>query len=386
MTDEEDWIYTLDGKPWGIAEVNDKSLSLRDDQGGGRTQRFIRPTVVPGGRTGETTVEVAIHHRRSASKPFAPLNLATLRDAEWVRIELNSDETLALHRHLKNLYVIGGQGAGVGARAVRVASAEEVTVSGPLAGVIGRLRAQYDDDELSGILGELMPDLVEAAALKLQLAERLDAIDTLEQHINAEDWNEPAWKKWFAANPWIFGHGLAYEFLVDEAPEAHVGGHGIFGGAQMADHVMGTPGAWRFAVVVEIKKPDTPLLGSRYRNGAYRIGAELAGGVAQAQANCQALIAQAETRAGSEDLAALSTSVADPQAILVIGTLGQLTNEGQRRTFHRFRRNLWNPTVLTFDELLGRARYLVEHPGDSATASANPPSDLDLDVDLDEPF
>lgn len=253
-----------------------------------------------------------------------------------------------------------------------MAGADEVTVRGPLAGVIEALRAQHDDGDLSTVLSDLMPDLVGAAALKIERAQRLEAIETLDEHIAAEDWSEPDWKRWFADNPLIFGHGLAYQFLVDEAPEAHVGGHGIFGGAQMADHLMGTPGAWRFAVVVEIKKPDTPLLGSPYRNGAYRIGPELAGGVAQAQANCQALIALAETRSGSEDLAALSMSVADPQAILVVGNLGLLTNDDQRETFHRFRRNLWNPTVLTFDELLGRARYLVDHPGDAASSLDDP--------------
>jgi hypothetical protein len=332
MVDDEDWVYDLDGKPWGVAEVNDKSLSLRDDEGRGQTRRFIRPTVVPGGATGETTVEIAIHHqRRGATKPFAPLNLGHLRDGEWVRIDLDSDETLALYRHLKNLYVIGGQGAGVGRRAVRVAGADEVTVSGPLGGVIERLRDQYDDDTISSSLGDLMPDLVEGAALAIRRAERLEAIDALQHHIEAEDWTELQWKAWFAKNPWIFGHGLAYQFLVDQAPEGHVGGHGILGGAQMADHVMGTPGAWRFAVVVEIKKPDTPLLGSKYRNGAHRIGTELAGGVAQAQANCQALTAIADSRAGIEDLASMSMSVADPQAILVVGNLAQLQDEASAR-------------------------------------------------------
>ena len=30
-------------------------------------------------------------------------------------------------------------------------------------------------------------------------------------------------------------------------------------------------------------------------------------------------------------------------------------------TFELFRRNLHNPEVLTFDELLGRAKYIVTH-------------------------
>jgi Domain of unknown function (DUF4263) len=63
------------------------------------------------------------------------------------------------------------------------------------------------------------------------------------------------------------------------------------------------------------------------------------------------------TAEGAEELAARRLAVADPQGILVIGTTSQLTDRPRQETFHRFRRNLWNPTVITFDELLARARF-----------------------------
>ena len=52
-------------------------------------------------------------------------------------------------------------------------------------------------------------------------------------------------------------------------------------------------------------------------------------------------------------------SVADPRGIVLVGDTVQLTDPPRRETFQRFRHNLWNPTVMTYDELLNRARFQV---------------------------
>jgi hypothetical protein len=82
---DEDWVYDLDGRPWGVAEVAPKKLSPRRDGGGGITRRWIAPKVVPGGETGTTTVEVELHHQRRPSKsvPYGPLSLGTFRGTDW---------------------------------------------------------------------------------------------------------------------------------------------------------------------------------------------------------------------------------------------------------------------------------------------------------------
>ena len=64
------------------------------------------------------------------------------------------------------------------------------------------------------------------------------------------------------------------------------------------------------------------------------------------------------------------TTVAEPQGILVIGHTRQLVDDAQRASFHRFRRNLWNPTVLTYDELLERARFMVDKAAARAEAAS----------------
>jgi len=36
-------------------------------------------------------------------------------------------------------------------------------------------------------------------------------------------------------------------------------------------------------------------------------------------------------------------------------------NEMKFRSFELFRRNTWRPEIMTFDELLQRARFIVDH-------------------------
>jgi hypothetical protein len=55
-----------------------------------------------------------------------------------------------------------------------------------------------------------------------------------------------------------------------------------------------------------------------------------------------------------------------PRSCLVIGSLSDLTgehgvNDAKFRSFELFRRNITSPEIITFDELLERAQFIVEH-------------------------
>jgi hypothetical protein len=45
--------------------------------------------------------------------------------------------------------------------------------------------------------------------------------------------------------------------------------------------------------------------------------------------------------------------------VLVVGNSAQLDDEHKKATFELFRRNLHNPEIITYDELLERARFTV---------------------------
>lgn len=187
------------------------------------------------------------------------------------------------------------------------------------------------------------------------------ALDQFENHINASDWDELAWQRFFKHNEWIFGLGLSYEYLPDVQSEAYVGGTGIDRrGGNHLDFLRRTDGEHSFTTFVEIKRPDKKLLSATpYRDpNIYRVSGELAGGVSQLQHYCDTF----DGRDG-ETLERIGAETYQPKALLVIGNLSELDSFSKRRTFQLFRRQISNPEIVTFDELLARARYIVNHDG-----------------------
>ena len=97
---------------------------------------------------------------------------------------------------------------------------------------------------------------------------------------------------------------------------------------------------------------------------------ELIGGVAQVQATVQAAIERYTPRLNVTDREGDPSGDPvfniDPRAFLVIGNLDEFAsdngiNVSKFRSFECFRRNIRRPEILTFDELLNRARFIVEH-------------------------
>ncbi len=60
-----------------------------------------------------------------------------------------------------------------------------------------------------------------------------------------------------------------------------------------------------------------------------------------------------------------------PKGLLVIGNTTELSeNRDKRNSFERFRRNLQNPEIITFDELKERAEFIVNEPDNSSVDEA----------------
>lgn len=129
---------------------------------------------------------------------------------------------------------------------------------------------------------------------------------------------------------------------------------------------------WQLADVRGVQAPpERRSPRDRDRPGAWRVSNELAGGVAQAQDTIhratqdigEALRSQAGD--GSEvphDI----TFLTRPRSYLVVGQLDQLLGEEggphteKIRSFESFRRSISDPEIVTFDELLARAEWVVD--------------------------
>jgi hypothetical protein len=165
----------------------------------------------------------------------------------------------------------------------------------------------------------------------------------------------------FQKNTWIFGYGLSYQFISLAQSKPHLGGTTISGrGSKLGDFMGLSEAQVKFTVLVEIKRPHSPLVRHKeYRNGVYPPGDDVAGGTAQVQAACRQW-QESSHSAGNRDALKEAFTI-QPRGILVVGNLKQLKDDPARiQSFELFRRNLTNPEILTFDELYERAAFIVE--------------------------
>ena len=181
-------------------------------------------------------------------------------------------------------------------------------------------------------------------------------------------WPEPQWQAFFQKNTWIFGYGLDYRFLSILQREAAVSGSGLAGDQTVTtDFLLGTT---EFTVLVELKRPDTPLFDSvQNRSGSWRLSGELIRAVSQILEQKAAWQIKGSTPGFTKDGHSVSQGAYDPKSILIIGSRTQFNGtdrerEIKRRTFELFRRDSRNIEILTYDELHDRANFIVSHGAD----------------------
>jgi Domain of unknown function (DUF4263) len=134
---------------------------------------------------------------------------------------------------------------------------------------------------------------------------------------------------------------------------------------------MKTRGRINSLCFVEIKKPTTPLVTvNKYRAGVWSPSAELAGGVAQSKATVHSALERLTRKLlptdEFDDPTGEELFNIEPHSCLVIGNLDEFhkergINDAQFRSFELYRRYTWRPEIITYDELLERARFIVEH-------------------------
>lgn len=182
---------------------------------------------------------------------------------------------------------------------------------------------------------------------------------------------EQVWQHFLEENPWILGISLAGQLLTswDSGKlEQVVAGFSIAGAGKRTDALLRTSGRIRSLVFAEIKHHETPLLGGEYRPGCWAPSTELAGGVTQVQQTVFMAARQIGDRLADTDPEGAetgeTTSLVRPRSYLIVGHLDQLrgasgVHRPKHQSFELYRRNLYEPEVITFDELLARAEWHV---------------------------
>jgi len=182
--------------------------------------------------------------------------------------------------------------------------------------------------------------------------------------------SELDWQEFFETNPWIFGHGLHYVGLdkVSETLMAKTTGHEFDRPGKTADALMRTRAQVSQYVFVEIKKDSTPLLrqtAEPYRPGCFGVSSEVSNAVTQVQKTtfdfARRRFRDVLKDAAGNDTAELAYAI-EPRSFLVVGNSAELSGHDDKiACFELYRRNVRSPEILTFDELLFRARFIVQN-------------------------
>jgi len=350
------------------------------------TRRIFRASIVENAKEPDATVRGFIIHQKKKKadvwEDISEQKLTELKSGEGVKFLLHSGEVKTLFEELRKLYKLGENGIKYGEKDYVVAEANEI-IKAPQKRklVIQQLLAGNYGEDVWKELNEIDPGLATKFAYSRIQTNREKSLQEFKQNLNSNK-DEPFWQKFFEDNTWIFGYGLNYKFLHLLAAQPHYGGTAVTGkGAQKGDYLLSTNAEASFTVLVEIKRPDTPLFSTKdYRNGVPLISGELAGATSQIQVNAYTWENEgSKTPANQEILQEESSFVIHPKGILVIGSTPQLLNDSEKiKAFELYRRNLANPEIITFDELLNRAEFIL--------GNANPVIEQEESSEDDLPF
>lgn len=181
---------------------------------------------------------------------------------------------------------------------------------------------------------------------------------------------EAVWQRFFEENSWILGVGLSGHLFTawdKEKLERTVAGATVSGSGKRVDALLTTSGAIRSIVLAEVKLHDDPLLEKdNYRSGCWAPSREVCGGVAQAHITTERARDDLGNWLKVRDKDGFSTGEevysGAPRSYVVIGRLSSLMHGNQLhtekvRSFELYRRHLSFPEIITYDELLARARW-----------------------------
>jgi hypothetical protein len=309
------------------------------------------------------------------------ISMNDVRKGDSIELVLRSEETRRLYDSLTELYRLAG-----GIEKLPSGTATYVQVEGAAKHLLELLRmnpsaarmiADRDTfdlvkelvklltqgtshEELGRVLSELEQGNLNNLSTRLNLETLNRAAREMRDHMGSASeqyWQSAILEKY----PWIISQIFSTPCAVFGS-KAYVGGKTIRNrSGNVADFLFQNKLTGNVALV-EIKKPDTHLLGSHYRERSYSLSPELSGAVSQVLSYRHSLV---------KDLARLQSDSGDsfeafsPRCVVIIGSTREFDRYaiGDRTdaigSFENFRNSLNGVTIVTFDELLQKVEDLI---------------------------
>jgi len=109
-------------------------------------------------------------------------------------------------------------------------------------------------------------------------------------------------------------------------------------------------------VLIEIKTPQTKLLGAEHRDGVFPLSPALSAAVAQTLRYRQSLTRSFDSIAADFPR---RLTLGEPRCVVLAGHSAQLTSHAMRENFELQRERMQGVTIVTYDELFRRLERLV---------------------------
>jgi len=300
--------------------------------------------------------------------------LTTLRADEWIRLELSSQEVQTLLAHMAALYREHAR-RGVPSRRIRLLKVELAAddaeaaarldfsrilqlAKGAGVDVFGQFLAW---SKSSTNTAELLRRLMQVSAADLERVGDLTRVAHLKSVV--EEWtarlhegDEEYWQRSLSTHADILSQ-VAGPPLVVIKDKAYVGGKSVDNrGGQIVDFLLKNP-LTGDAALVELKTPNTTLLGREYRSGVYPLSESLIGAVTQVLTYRNTLTKHYHSLASGDPA---PYQVFSPRALVISGNAREeLDTDAKRRSFELGRSEFKDVQILTFDELVDSASTIV---------------------------
>ena len=325
-----------------------------------RTKTVFKAEMHSGGIRGHI-----IRYRKVADgccQEIVPTNFNELHANDGIKIDLPTGALQILYDKVKELNkILESKGIRYGEREYVVTDSSSLIITDAnKAAVIKALLDKNLGEDVWQQFATANPDIATRLAFSQIQLSRSKVLNQFRTMLEDPTLTEGAWQNFFDDNKWIFGYGLRYQILRITQSQPNYGGADITGkGGERGDFLTYSEGDAKFTSLVEIKRPGTKLLqSSPYRNGAYAVSDDLAGAIAQVQANCAEWeINGSRSDQNRDTLPDIHT--VSPKGIVIIGRSSQLNDRSKRNSFERYRRSLHNPEIITFDELYERAKFII---------------------------
>lgn len=383
---EADWARL---RQYGRTYIAKSFLITRASRDVGYHGRYVHrvfPSAEPTERdmTYDWSEEIVVDGPRRQIRLMISRDAGKVRELRIWRVPTNGDheELLQLNREdsgrlinmLKALDHIPAEGD----KTVRL---DDDVVEAFLADPVGMARAyRAEPSKFANLISDdvAASDVIAVANRREQVREfrRLldepDYFDLVKQSLGVPG-REGVWQHFLEKNPWILGISLAGQLITSWHPdklEQIVRGASIGGRGKRVDALMRTAGgAINSMVFAEIKHDQTDLVErvqEPYRPECWAPSREVSGGVTQIQQTVYLAREALSERKMREESDGTETGeltfLIRPRCYLIAGHTKQLAPDGNLnvpkvRSFELYRRNLYEPEIITYDELLARAEW-----------------------------